>query len=162
MQLGPPNLRNVGWSVRNLLANHSIAYHYKELNNELKDVIKAGWWTCLAFENADTPSQRTAASKPEQDLIKRLAFRTFRTEISDTPQRYKRRPKQVVTASTSDIASKFNLLLDKRLTLSEKQIQATDEEQEFIKMEGKLKINLLNYVSPSLPSNQCVWTVRHT
>lgn len=56
----------------------------------------------------------------------------------------RRRPtKTVTTLTSSDLSAKYNLLLDRRLVLANKQIQAIDSEQDFLKIERSLKIDLL-------------------
>lgn len=73
------------------------------------------------------------------------ASTSSQNDILRTPQSSsRRRPKQSInTLTSSDVAAKYNLLLDKRLVLVEKQIENMDREQEFLKTERKLKIDLL-------------------
>ncbi|CAH1099138.1 unnamed protein product [Psylliodes chrysocephalus] len=63
--------------------------------------------------------------------------------VSATLSSRRRPTKTVTTLTSSDLSAKYNLLLDRRLVLANKQIQAIDSEQDFLKIERSLKIDLL-------------------
>lgn len=89
--------------------------------------------TCLIIYNLQLSNDQTADYSQNEILRTTPSTRTNR-----------RRPIQRVnTLTSSDVAAKYNVLLDKRLVLVEKQIENIDNEMEFLNSERKLKLELL-------------------